>query len=543
MSIEYFVEGKVTLQSKGEITIQSKENIVNNAGISVEQKGKETGVSYGKAKEINSNDKPVNTIEVSLNLFFDGTQNNKTNTQAGKDYKESNHKDDSYTNDFSNVARGFDATDPNAENQTSWYIEGIGTEDLESESTFFGNLPNNAGIPFGMGDRGVEAKVTKGCIKGAEALNKYKGQKGIHLKVNVYGFSRGATAARHFLHIATSTAIMSYTQGGQKIKVFPPYDSGRAEETFLFTDKDGTLHTFLLQYGYFGACLIHSGVFPKKITFNFVGLYDTVASFGLVHSNDTTDLGLDAVKKAYFTLQLAADDEYRDNFDLTNINSTGVKGLTFTLPGVHSDVGGCYVNNDTEIVNIFYENSNMKECERFKKILEEEGWYSKEQLDIVHSHNTDFSSPEFRIPGKMNVGYFGLVGTRKLFNSYDKIPLNTMFHYSKQLGVKYLDSMILFNKINDPFLVDIYNQLASYMTACNTLRSSYLEEYNKSNSSGDYVKKLESINYLDYINLKDLKKLRNKYLHWSASATKTGLGPRVGIVTDAKNRKRNIQNG
>lgn len=69
-------------------------------------------------------------------FFFDGTINNKTNTQTGKDYKESNHKDDSYTNDFSNVARGFDATNPAVENQVSYYIEGIGTDDLKSDDVF-----------------------------------------------------------------------------------------------------------------------------------------------------------------------------------------------------------------------------------------------------------------------------------------------------------------------------------------------------------------------------------------------------------------------
>jgi hypothetical protein len=70
MSIEYYVEGKATLHSKGEITIKSKENIVNNAGISVEQKGTETGVSYGKAQEINLNDSPSGTNRSKPQSFF-----------------------------------------------------------------------------------------------------------------------------------------------------------------------------------------------------------------------------------------------------------------------------------------------------------------------------------------------------------------------------------------------------------------------------------------------------------------------------------------
>ena len=70
----------------------------------------------------------------------------------------------------------------------------------------------------------------------------------------------------------------------------------------------------------------------KKIIFNFVGLYDTVAAFGVDHrgkklgkvvllDNDTRQLNLDAISKARYVLHLASDDEYRDNFDLTNIQS------------------------------------------------------------------------------------------------------------------------------------------------------------------------------------------------------------------------------
>ena len=71
-------------------------------------------------------------------------------------------------------------------------------------------------------------------------------------------------------------------------------------------------------------------VIPQKITFNFAGIYDTVASYGSEHRpkeiggfpiipGDTEQLGLTAIKEARFTLLITADDEFRDNFDLTNI--------------------------------------------------------------------------------------------------------------------------------------------------------------------------------------------------------------------------------
>lgn len=539
MSIQYFVEGKIKTQVKGDYLVYSKENIAHNTNASVEQQGNEKGVLYKEAEKINPDDKPSNLLEVSLNLFFDGTQNNKTNTDLGKDYEESNHEDDSYTNDYSNVARGYDAVDPNAENQVRWYVEGIGTEDTKGEMHLFGNVPNQ-GILFGTGSRGVIAKVTKGCVKGAEALKKYA-QKNIHLKVNVFGFSRGATAARHFLHIANNPARV-LKMSNKKGMALPPHE---AEGERIEVGLDDEL---VLKYGYFGACLRYWQVVPQKITFNFVGLYDTVASYGMDHreksikeksviDGDTKQLGLDAVKKAYFTLQIAAENEYRDNFDLTDIDSAGVKGLQFVLPGVHSDIGGCYVNNNEEKVDLYQESENDgKNCERFRNILIEEGWYKPEEI-VVH---------KFTYPHKYGVNTkYLLVGTRRLFSTYDKISLNTMFHYSQQeqFGVKYDKELVARHEISDPFLIEIYDQLMNYMNTCNIVRNTYIEEYNRSNSWGDYLTKIKTLHYEDFVDLEKLKMLRNQYLHWSASATKTGYGPRVGKVSNAKERTRNIQYG
>ncbi|SHG84161.1 phospholipase effector Tle1 domain-containing protein [Chryseobacterium vrystaatense] len=538
MSINYFVEGKITNRVKGDYLAFSKESISHNSALSIEQSGKESGVSYHHAKVIQPNDNPVNLLEVNLNLFFDGTQNNKTNTDLGKDYKESNHEDDSYTNEYSNVARGYDAVDPTVENQVRVYIEGIGTEDTKSEMHLFGNVPNQ-GILFGTGPRGVIAKVTKGCVQAGRQLAKYS-QKDIHLKVNVFGFSRGATAARHFLHIATNPArvLKKSEEIGMAV---PPYE---AEGERIEVRQNDEL---VLKHGYLGACLIKNKVIPKRITFNFAGLYDTVASYGMDHreksimgktviSGDTRQLGLDAIKKAYFTLQIAAENEYRDNFDLTDVDSAGVRGLQFILPGVHSDIGGCYVNGNEEKVDLYTEKENEgRKCEEFRNILIEEGWYTPEE--IVVQKITD--------PHKYGVNTkYILVGTRRPFNTYDRISLHTMFYYSKKFGVKYDKTIINGNhKITDPFLIEIHEQLIDYMNTCNTLRNTYVRNYNQSHSSGDYLTRIKALHYEDFMDLDQLKRLRNKYLHWSASATKIGYGPRVGKVASGKERTRNIQYG
>ena len=58
------------------------------------------------------------------------------------------------------------------------------------------------------------------------------------------------------------------------------------------------------------------------IIFNFVGLFDTVASFGLIHKNDVSQLNLKMGGKPNKVVHLIASDEYRENFKLTNIDST-----------------------------------------------------------------------------------------------------------------------------------------------------------------------------------------------------------------------------
>lgn len=540
MSIEYFVEGQVNVHTSGDYLVYSPENIEHNAALSVEQDGKENGTSYNKAKTIHPNDKPVNSIQVSLNLFFDGTGNNKSNTEARKAnsthyHKEGNKKDDSFENEFSNIARGYDAIDPDAENQVAEYIEGIGTIDFKGDDL----IPGQA---TGMGENGIVGKVTKGCMKAAEKLRKYGGREISVLKVNVFGFSRGAAAARHFIHLANRAPTISYSQGGKVLQVFPPKNLPNA--TLIINDEDGAKLPFINQYGYFGAYLAKNGLNIKKIVFNFVGLYDTVASYGIVHKNDTEDLGLSSISKAYFVLQLASDDEYRSNFRLTNINSAGLHGLEFTLPGVHSDIGGAYRNGTEEPETSLHRYENQKlytskdrqQCERFRETLIREGWYTPSEITIE-------AGSKSVVPGRRHLpSSYTLMGKRVLSNHYDKVPLNTMFHYSKQeiFGVKYMEDIISKMHKIEGDLSTIYNQLLNYMNACNQKRNDFVA----GKISGNYIDDIKHIHYQNFITEENLKLLRNQYLHWSVKYGDLVVnGENASGVLPASQRKRTIQDG
>ena len=550
------IGGKYIENVKGDKKIYAGGNISFDSGKKLVQHGEEEGIVYGEPKTLHKHNTSNPQLKVKLNIFFDGTLNNKNNTQVRKDSEnntaqknifdeKSNKKDDSYMNDFSNVVRGYDAINPDAEHQLKVYIEGIGTENNEKDDSF-------EGPGFGVGDRGIMAKVTKGCREAAKVVaSKYKGKKIDILEVNVFGFSRGAAAARHFINVATTSI---YEEGPSlidgKITVhYEPYD----EESSLFLiNKTPDNISFIKQYGYFGACLIKENLQIKKIEFNFAGLYDTVASYGVNHrgknliDSDAKQLNLDAVKKCKFTLQLASRDEYRENFSLTNINSCGLNGLQLTLPGVHSDVGGGYVDGAQEEVFLYkknyYDTAYSLEktiVKNFQQILIDEGWFTANELTIVNAKpfNSYYISP----------GTFYLKGKRKLSNQYANIPLKIMIDFSKERGVEYSEEALkeIGNISNQEEIKKAYTQLLSYVERCKEIREKYIKRYNQGERGfyKEYVNKIDSVNYIDYIDYELLRTLRGKHFHWSVDVTSIAMVPEVTSVQPYDNRKRYIIDG
>lgn len=552
------IGGKYIENVKGDKKIYAGGNISFNSGKKLVQHGEEEGIVYGEPKTLHKHNTSNPQLKVKLNIFFDGTLNNKNNTQVRKDSEnntaqknifdeKSNKKDDSYMNDFSNVVRGYDAINPDAEHQLKVYIEGIGTENNEKDDSF-------EGPGFGVGDRGIMAKVTKGCREAAKVVaSKYEDQNIDILEVNVFGFSRGAAAARHFISVATTSI---YEEGPSlidgKITVhYEPYD----EESSLFLiNKTPDNISFIKQYGYFGACLIKENLQIKKIKFNFAGLYDTVASYGVNHrgknliyiDSDAKQLNLDAVKKCKFTLQLASRDEYRENFSLTNINSCGLNGLQLTLPGVHSDIGGGYVDGAQEEVFLYkknyYDTAYSLEktiVKNFQQILIDEGWFTANELTIVNEKpfNSYYISP----------GTFYLKGKRKLSNQYANIPLKIMIDFSKERGVEYSEEALkeIGNISNQEEIKKAYTQLLSYVERCKEIREKYIKRYNQGERGfyKEYVNKIDSVNYIDYIDYELLRTLRGKHFHWSVDVTSIAMVPEVTSVQPYDNRKRYIIDG
>lgn len=252
-----------------------------------------------------------------INVFFDGTGNNIFNTEAQQDKRPLLGKD-SYLNAKSNVGMMYEDIST-AKALTAVYIDGIGTTRYQAD--------NLAGGVLGQGKTGVTARarsafreITKELIKNNE------GKLPAECQLNVYGFSRGAAAARHFVHLVNEK---NAKQG------YP---------------KDWA---------------------DMNVNISFVGLFDTVSSYGVVHSDDVTQLHLNFGKDyALKVVHLMAGDEYRENFAVTTIASAaaaGIKSYELTIPGAHSDVGGGY-HPVTEEVHQFLD-------PKLREFVYAQGWY------------------------------------------------------------------------------------------------------------------------------------------------------------------------
>lgn len=282
-------------------------------------------------------------VALRIGVFFDGTFNNAGNSASGllcgahhpilpadvdascKPYMADPAS--SYGNDVSNVARLFDlypaSKDIESENSArlslrSLYVEGIGTNGGSEDS-----LSNAA---TGRGDTGVAGRVQqafsflKVLIK--QVVDQNPESEITSLTFNTFGFSRGAAAARHF-----ANEIVRCNQG--------PLGE------ILRTSSKGFSSSFVGQYN-------------SEIMMGFIGLFDTVPSIaGFTNLGNIQGAVAPGIKlyldRKYFTdvVHLVARDEHRANFALSRVVPAHPE---IPLPGVHSDLGGGYLEEVEECV-------------------------------------------------------------------------------------------------------------------------------------------------------------------------------------------------
>ncbi|ARC89603.1 phospholipase effector Tle1 domain-containing protein [Rhodovulum sp. MB263] len=243
-------------------------------------------------------------VILELGVFFDGTLNNRYNVIA------QSREDASYQNALSNPALLYDrykngpvhdepkSESGNARSFRAIYVEGPGSTRGEEDDM--------TGYAFGQGRKsGVETRVLWGFKQVRQQIGLMGGPPALEkVVIDVFGFSRGAAAARHFVNSIRAGRA-----------VYDPWGIGDYEETL-----------------------------PRGLTveLRFVGIFDTVAAIGTAtdDDNDPLNIHLRSDQVTHRIYHLTAGDEYRRNFRL-NRNLPG-GGDSFELPGAHSDVGGGY---------------------------------------------------------------------------------------------------------------------------------------------------------------------------------------------------------
>jgi type VI secretion system secreted protein VgrG len=288
-------------------------------------------------------------ITLRIGVFFDGTGNNTANSglteqcrrddqtlldpdtllgtvdycsrygfgDPGGDGMFRRIPDNSYGNAHSNVAELFRLYQDDTNRALSSgesracikaYLEGIGTTSGDSDSLI--------GQGTGGGTTGVLARVQESPGKILEEIRNWRSSNpGLLIEaveIDIFGFSRGAAAARHFANEVLKA------EHGVLSGLLSPRTAG-----------------FAPNFSW------------NRVRLNFIGLFDTVAALvdpleGDFSPANDRNPGLNLYLPpgcARKVVHLTARDEKRWNFAL---NSVAPGHLEIELPGSHSDIGGGY---------------------------------------------------------------------------------------------------------------------------------------------------------------------------------------------------------
>lgn len=292
-------------------------------------------------------------MNVRVALFFDGTANNRYNVMEGDMKGGIDNLYDllrlqcgSYRSGQSNVARMYELyRTGEIEGYTvkAFYVEGVATYPRGAVYNI-GGFDSLVGAATGMGSRGIFASAKRGYKMILGMLRELQGRYSLrtkitvdNLKVDIFGFSRGAAAARVFCN-----------------KLHDDYGTFKGESYTV-----------------------------KRIQPEFMGLFDTVSAYGLSISAFVKNVEKLPIKvdRPLQTVHFVAADEIRELFALTRTKSARGGSKEIIIPGSHSDIGGSYRN---------YLHESYSYCGKSNEMLVKEGW-KRDHDDIGRVVRNEFS--------------------------------------------------------------------------------------------------------------------------------------------------------
>ncbi|HDX8618133.1 TPA: DUF2235 domain-containing protein [Aeromonas dhakensis] len=413
-----------------------------------------------------------------IGVFFDGTGNNTHNAQAGLQKVEQwlletcsdpaqrekelqgcqmgqSPVEGSSANDVTNVGKLFEQYDIAAGPLVAHsYISGIGTRDPiagENGPEYRSDdiLTQGFDLDFGGENTSIIGKVTLACtdtiLMGIhdDLRDVLPNIDCIHRIVfDVFGFSRGAAAARHFVN------TIDQKSDHPLVKAMANSPDIRLKAGFDWASRD-------------------------DVRFTFVGLFDTVVSS--YNPNVNVQLKADCAERV---VHLTALDEVRKYFPLSRITEDAAGTCPpahFTelaLPGAHSDIGGGYYsrwslsnpNSDPALIEcielerfmsvetVTTPDAESSAYQKAKAYAEEKrtlGWVTcinpnlprgaVPPLGAISLKPYSFRRPEGKNstgPGKKSV-YVEVLMSRVVEGEYSRIPLHMMVEAGRAVGVPF----------------------------------------------------------------------------------------------------------
>jgi Uncharacterized alpha/beta hydrolase domain (DUF2235) len=477
------------------------------------------GLAIAIANELAKPKKEVKKekLKIRFSLFYDGTNNNRNNIlarekaeinmkpaasdeQSKKElaaYKEHGGGDSSYDNGRTNIANMEPLVMPTQDGYDHYfkiYIEGQGTENLVGDSSIKGKGLGSFGT-------GIASKAENGVREAVLQLQEFLKTKPPEefeiekIDVDVFGFSRGAAAARHSISL-----MLEWLEPDTILPNRPLYKRIRV-------------------HGY--------DMSKKMVEIKFAGLYDTVVSVNGSQLNYWADNKLNqrAVALATKSVHLCAAEEHRLDFPLHTIKSAinKGKGKEYYLPGVHSDVGGSYnLGNDlnkepmrtsSEVNRIINSGAGfILDIDRDRLI--EAGWYKPNEIK-KHS---------------FAVGYLE-VNRKNIKSAYCNIPLKLMAKLATENGIKFR-----------PNLNQRANQILSKEPDLKSLEASINSYVAKMGASGSKPEDWIEDARIHHNSLKfPMTSIRHDHFHMSSKTTaltvfNPGFTPRFTAILGKRRR-------
>lgn len=363
-----------------------------------------------------------------IGVFFDGTGNNTSNAESGMKKVEhwlaetcsdpvQREKElrgcqrgqlpvsDSAANDKTNVGKLYDQYIFGPKTLSAHcYISGIGTRDPvpgEEGPEYRSDVTLAMAMDLSVlgEDTSIVGKVNRACEQDiAEAIKRELREalpniECIHRIVfDVFGFSRGAAAARHFVN------VIDQKDDHPLVQSVAQEQSIRLKAGFDWRSRD-------------------------DVRVAFVGIFDTVTSS--YNPNVKTRLRDDCAERV---VHLTALDEVRYHFPLTRITPTAIGTsipphfTELALPGAHSDVGGGYYSR--------WSLANPNSDPALIECIELERFMSQEEASIADTQSRAYRLAQAYAEEKVSLGWVDRIYTQSVRSATPQVGAISLIPYS-----------------------------------------------------------------------------------------------------------------